>query len=458
MRQARILVGLALIGVVLTPASGGPEPGERGASEKPSADRGREALLTKSFTPPMWTFTAMNNAWKAWGASEKPADFDRLFRQRYGLHTAPYPNGELPMGLRVGRGLFGKGVANDCLLCHGGAIAGQSHIGLGNTSLDLQALYEELSALDGLGGKSPFPFSNVRGTTEAGAMTVYLYEFREPDLSLRTQGKLNLGPPHDLCEDVPAWWLLKKKKTMYWTGSTHARSVRALMQFMLTPLNSAEHIKRHEADFADIQAYLLSLEPPKYPFPIDERLAARGKELFVQTCARCHGTYGPEGKYPNKIVDLETIGTDPNRAHAFTEGAYDYFLRSWFGQETGLEGGIHRADGIVGYQAPPLDGIWASAPYFHNGSSPTVYHVLNSKLRPKVFTRSFRTEKEDYDPVKVGWKITELPGGPDPKLPAFERRKVYDTTQPGRANTGHPFGDKLTEEERLAVIEYLKTL
>jgi hypothetical protein len=69
-----------------------------------------------------------------------------------------------------------------------------------------------------------------------------------------------------------------------------------------------------------------------------------------------------------------------------------------------------------------------------------------------------RTEKEDYEPVKLVWKITVLEQSPDSKLPAFERRKIYDTTQPGRGNGGHTFGDKLTEEERLAVIEYLKTL
>ena len=89
---------------------------------------------------------------------------------------------------------------------------------------------------------------------------------------------------------------------------------------------------------------------------------------------------------------------------------------------------------------------------------PTVYHVLNSKARPKIFTRSYRTGKEDYDPVRVGWKITLLKSGPDPKFPALERRKVYNTTRPGRGNGGHPFGDKLTEQERRAVIEYLKTL
>ena len=51
-----------------------------------------------------------------------------------------------------------------------------------------------------------------------------------------------------------------------------------------------------------------------------------------------------------------------------------------------------------------------------------------------------------------------LEKGPDEKLPAIERRKVYDTTRSGHGNGGHTYGDKLSDAERMAVIEYLKTL
>jgi hypothetical protein len=83
--------------------------------------------------------------------------------------------------------------------------------------------------------------------------------------------------------------------------------------------------------------------------------------------------------------------------------------------------------------------------------------VLDSKARPKVFTRSFRTGEADYDQAKVGWKVTAC-DPPAAKRPAHERRKVYDTSQPGRGNGGHTYGDDLTDAERRAVIEYLKTL
>jgi len=258
---------------------------------------------------------------------------------------------------------------------------------------------------------------------------------------------------------VPAWWLLKKKKTMYYTGAGDARSVRSLMQFMLSPLTFSSVFDREESTFADIREYILSLKPPSYPFPIDHARAEKGKELFGRNCSRCHGTYGEHWTYPNKIVPLDVIGTDPNRYHGISETFTKYFNESWFGHEKrGWLADDYVARSSAGYQAPPLDGIWATAPYFHNGSAPTVHHVLDSRTRPRIFTRSYRTDKEAYDPVKLGWKVQVLEQAPDSRLPAYERRKIYDTTRPGRSNSGHTFGDELMDEERMAVIEYLKTL
>jgi hypothetical protein len=157
-------------------------------------------------------------------------------------------------------------------------------------------------------------------------------------------------------------------------------------------------------------------------------------------------------------VPLSLIGTDRTLAESLKPMLAEQFNKSWFAQEIGPDGQPFQVIENQGYQAPPLDGIWATAPYFHNSSAPTVYHVLNSKARPKIFTRSYRTGVDEYDPVKLGWRITLLERPADPKLPATERRKIYDTTQPGRHNTGHTYGDKLTDDERMAVIEYLKTL
>lgn len=423
---------------------------------KSPAERGEAILQTKAINPAIWSRKAYDNVWKQWGLTEKPADFAERFRDRYGLHPSPFANKDYPLGLRDARGLISSGVSTDCMICHGGSILGKSYVGLGNTALDMQLLYDELAQADGRKRGTPFTFTNVRGTTEAGAMAVYLLQLRDADLNM--QPAIDLGLRTDLCEDTPAWWLLKKKQTMYHTGSTGARSVRSLMQFMLTPLYSAGDVKRHEPIFADIQAYLLSIEAPKYPLPINTSLAAQGEQLFGQHCAKCHGSYGTNPTYPNKIIDLDVIGTDRTRAEGFTRQAKEHYDRSWLGQEKGLDGQVHPTDYNLGYQAPPLDGVWATAPYFHNASAPTLYHVLNSKARPTLFTRSFRTGIEDYDAEKVGWRFTPLDQPLPATAPASERRKVYDTTQPGRGNGGHTFGDKLSDSERRAVIEYLKRL
>jgi mono/diheme cytochrome c family protein len=413
-------------------------------------------MFYRSLNPPIWSFKAYENVWKQWGVPAKPTNYAEAFMERYGLHPTPFENKGLPMGLLEARGLLGKGIVNTCLLCHAGRVAGQTIIGLGNAAVDIQALFEELSIADGFKPNFPFQFGYARGTVDPVNPLTYLLRFR--DAELEVQKPTNLTFSRDLCSDPPAWWLLKRKKTRDWTGGINARSTRVDMVSLFTPLNSGSYIKKQEGAFADISAYLLTIEAPAYPFPIDQAMSAKGREIFKHTCARCHGSYGTEGSYPNKIVPLEEIGTDPTLANSLTPELAERLNASWLARETGPDGKPYRIEEHKGYQAPPLDGVWATAPYFHNSSAPTVYEVLNSKARPRFYTRSYRSEKEDYDPVKLGLKITALDTSPAPTSTKWEERRIYDTTKPGRGNGGHTFGDELGEEERMAVIEYLKTL
>jgi mono/diheme cytochrome c family protein len=445
------LLHLSLAAVV------GASPARAAEPKAPTAtERGRDAVFHHAMGPPAWSADAYENAWKAWGVKEKPADYARAFRQRYGLHVAPDENHGLPLGLMQSRSLLGAGITNNCLLCHAAAVAGHTVIGLGNASLDLEGLFEDLTPIVGSKSDIPFRFSYVRGTIDPISPVTYLMRLRDADLNVRKPVELDMF--QDVCSRPPAWWLIKRKQTRDWTGGMDARSVRIDMANLLHPLNGGDTIRKHESMFADIEEFVHGTEAPKYPFAVDAGLAARGKELFADQCARCHGSYGPEGKYPNKIVPLETIGTDPVLADAISERNVDHYNRSWFAKQPGPDGKPYKFTAHCGYQAPPLDGVWATAPYFHNGSVPTIYHVLNSKARPKVFTRSFEAGKDDYDPVKVGWKFMGLADRPDAKASGYERRKVYDTTLRGRSNGGHTFGDKLSDDQRKAVIEYLKTL
>lgn len=108
---------------------------------------------------------------------------------------------------------------------------------------------------------------------------------------------------------------------------------------------------------------------------------------------------------------------------------------------------------VLAYKARPLDGIWATAPYLHNGSVPTLYDLLLPEAeRPQQFAVGQR----EFDPVKVGFKHDPA----DPQAPF-----VIDTSVPGNANTGHNYGavtmdgkEALTEEQRWELVEYMKTL
>ena len=100
-----------------------------------------------------------------------------------------------------------------------------------------------------------------------------------------------------------------------------------------------------------------------------------------------------------------------------------------------------------GYQAVLLDGLWLRAPYLHNGSVPNLVALLTPPdARPKTFFRGY----DVYDQTKVGF-IAE---GPDAERVGVE----YDTRVPGNSNQGHPYGTDLPEEQKRALIEYLKTL
>jgi len=428
------------------------------APTSPSAERGRAALLGRCFSAPLVPRSAYETLWKQWGLKSRPDDFDQQVRERYGLHEPPYPNDRLPMGLRRTDGRGGApAVGIDCMLCHAGSLFGRSVIGVPNTSIDLAGLFRDLDRAGGGFGIFPYRLSNVRGTTESTATAVFLLSLRDPELHRRLP-PADLGPtPDRLCEDPPAWWLLKRKQTMYFNGQIDARAVRPLMTFMLSPFAPSTIFAREESTFADIRQYLGTLEPPKYPFPIDTRLAAEGRSVFEENCARCHGNYGPDGKYPNRVVPLAKIGTDPTLVRLMTPAIEEHFRKSWFTRELAPDGRPYPLRYNSGYQAPPLDGVWATAPYLHNGSVPTLHQLLKSADRPRVFTRSYRTGVDDYDAERVGWKVTELPDSPVTDS-GPDARRIYDTTKPGRSNAGHTFGDDLTDDERRAVIEYLKTL
>lgn len=382
-------------------------------------------------------------------------------------------NAELPYGLTSY--VTPKGVelvTSNCLGCHAGYINGRLVVGLGNEAGDFTGDYvlnaESVGAYvngkeeaaewrkwaDRIAAIAPYITTDTVGVNPANNLTLALFAHRDPKtLAWSQQPLLEPPPTRPLPVSVPPWWNMRKKHAQFYSTEGRGDQARFMMTAATLCTDTVEEAKAIDSYFPDIRAYIASLTPPPYPFAVKRDLAEQGRAVFEEHCGRCHGDYGPNGKYPNLVVGLDKVGTDP----ALAQGAYeqadrfiDWFNRSFFGE-------IARAAPALGYIAPPLDGVWATAPYLHNGSVPTIAALLDSAKRPKYWTRRFDDSK-DYNEQALGWNYTALSYGKAGAKSPEERKKIYDTTLSGYSNQGHTFGDKLTEEQRAAVLEYLKIL
>jgi mono/diheme cytochrome c family protein len=250
------------------------------------------------------------------------------------------------------------------------------------------------------------------------------------------------------------------------------------------------------------------LKSPKWPSDIlpaiDEKLAAQGAELYKTTCQPCHRPpvsspaffdfsnkeWWTKNQADQPIVVVENIpishvGTDP--AQAADMGARTVELPANLDiketsfakalkfvvektvnyiydrqnpplsekQRESINGNMpNEVRGELAYKVRSLNGIWATPPYLHNGSVPTIEDLLGPAAdRPKTFYLGNR----EYDPVKLGYKTDKLTNG-------FE----FDASIRGNSNRGHEFtddektygrvGPALDADKRRALIEYLKTL
>ena len=425
------------------------------AADTTPEQRGLYNLTHNAYGLPLLTPALIERLPKVWEADWKaridsgdPGSPMRVAFERYGLTPATWPNQGAPMQfVATPKGTW----VQTCMLCHGGRLpgSGMSMIGMPNTELDMQTLYEDVTKLTGFKGPFPLLFGMTRGRTNAFVFSLELMRRRNEDLSRRAE-PLPVGDYKDFDLDPIPWWHLKKKTALYVDASVKGDFTRPIMQFTMGE-PSGEKIRSWESDFKDILAYLLSIESPKYPGPVDKALASDGAKVFARTCSQCHGTYGPDGKYPNRVVPIGVVGTDSLRLTGLTKEFRAYFNRTWFAGNSS-----HTEETPEGYVAPPLDGVWASAPYFHNGSVPTVYGVLTKAARPKYFRRIGAAE--GYDSKDLGFKFEALAGPASADVAPEARRRVIDTTLPGLGNEGHPFGYALSEKEKRQVIEYLKTL
>ena len=454
---------IAVVGVFIASVSGFAETATSN-SEKPnpeSAVRGYRVLTEKPVLSSDFTQEVFDNLWQCWPealrlkAETASAEQRReMAFSRYGLTPRPEAP-EKPLQYVVDD--EGNWTMN-CFSCHGGSVYGKPVAGAPNNRFALQTLTEEIRKTKFKLGK-PFsrmdvgslviPLGTTNGTTNAVVFGMGLMSQRDEDLNIVAATPQKFVH-HDM--DAPAWWNFHKKPNIYIDGFAQ-KGHRGLMQFMMIPENGRDFFLNHEDDFRDVYAYISSLRPPQYPGKIDASMAEQGRVVFEQTCAECHGTYGSKPTYPNRRIPINEIGTDPVRLTALEVAGRKKYARSWFAHAKEDEEQTTVVD-PDGYVAPALDGIWASAPYFHNGSVPTLWHLLNPTKRPSVW----RPVSQEFDDEKVGLTAKVELKVPFTQLDAAIRRSYFDTNRFGKSNSGHDYPEELTDTEKRAVLEYLKTL
>jgi len=481
-------------------------------------------------------------------------------------------SGQLPMGLtqlRQADGSWTGKVSVTCSICHGGAV-GEAGDGpglgamYGNNSLsDITVMFTDLAFIaPQQGALAAIAQNKVRGTGNITNFQLFgtLTLFDDLPGYLTVQNQPSTGT-----EDPPVWWNVGSRPSKFFDGGQVMDSKRIELSFhfpgVTTPNNEEgkNWIKAHQQDS---DSWIMSLKAPQWPQgklgAIDTALAEQGAILFHSknlwapelnnavaqpeggngSCASCHGAYSPryvndptyldtpllEGIAAN-ITPIEIIGTDTRRLDGNSQTVAEFARNNWFAYSDGPknEQGIPlcadqndtalRGDRKLGYLAPPLYGVWATAPYFHNGAVPNLWEVLQPQDRQTIWRRVSTPARADqagkvvmgydssltsgYDGERVGWQYEALacgtgslpfvdcyPAAGDgatvqdalsliwangglawnllnlPILTAqqVEDRKVYNTNYYSQDNGGHEFTSVLTDAERRALIEYLKTL
>ncbi|MEO8070767.1 MAG: cytochrome c, partial [Acidobacteriota bacterium] len=188
-----------------------------------------------------------------------------------------------------------------------------------------------------------------------------------------------------------------------------------------------------------VQNFISTVQPPKYPFPIDAALAAEGAAVYSAECASCHAAGGAR---TGTVIPLAEIGTDRHRLDMWTPASAAAY--NAYGEGHDWKFSHFRTS--TGYVAVRLEGAWLRAPYLHNGSVPTLTDLLTpEEQRPTVFWRGY----DVYDPLHVGF----VTSGVD----AVREGSKLDTSLPGNGRGGHLYGTVLPPESKRALVEFMKT-
>ncbi|MEK6259996.1 MAG: di-heme-cytochrome C peroxidase [Planctomycetota bacterium] len=304
----------------------------------------------------------------------------------------------------------------------------------------------------------------------------------------------------------PPLWNIDQYAWLHWNANTNSviqRSIGESIGVGATYDPSGPTIHDTSVNIANqmkIEQQIPHIAAPEWPEEIlgkiDPAKRDHGYKIYKEKCADCHDPSERDEKKLLKfqLFTLEETGTDPADAQNFSKPVFQPdgqggFTQLGFAKAIGgllaqlqakaklkMIANDQKEDvklmekleevrppqwrdplteeGGKVYPAKPLDGVWATAPYLHNGSVPTLYHLLlPAKDRPGKFV----VGSQDYLPDHVGfeWDPKDFPGLKDKHNPQ-KKLFLFDTIPEGNRNTGHEYGADLSNDDRLALLEYLK--
>ncbi|MBU6154918.1 MAG: hypothetical protein KGP28_11495, partial [Bdellovibrionales bacterium] len=435
--------------------------------------------------------------------------------------SIPYPRGtrpEYPMGVSLISRNGTEGFTLSCAACHSSTLFGKPILGLTNRFPRANLFF--IHGQSTLQKVPPGLFSAVTGAT-ASERAMYADSrdriqsvgLKRPaalglDTSLAqvalsiakrgsdpwaTRDPSNAGSPkpnilNDLVSDSkPAVWWNVKYKTRWLSDGSVLSGNPIFTNFLWNEIGRGADLPElvswleTKSDIVEeLTTAVFATEAPKWrdylsESKIDVARAKQGQLLYQQSCANCHGTYekawsmSTPDRHPTDTVRtlyfektrVKDVGTDPGRRlgmRALKEALNPLEFSKRFNIAIEEQ---------TGYVPPPLDGIWARFPYFHNNSIPNLCALMTPpEKRPEIFfTGEAKDPEKDFDQDCVGYPT----GAKTPRAWRVAKDSIehrFDTTRPGLSNAGHyerifrnqDGSEKFTADQKKDLIEFLKTL
>lgn len=426
-----------------------------------------------------------------------------------GIYKIPNPNQnkDLYMGTTIINKFGADGFTFSCAGCHSANLFGKSILGMTNrfprandyfvlgkkaanfmnydlfrfatnaTPQEMHLLKDTMSNIVYIESASPI----ARGLDTSLSSVALSLSHRVQDEYATKDYVQAMHPRDNALRKIPAdskplpWWNVKYKNRFLADGSVVSGNP-VFTNFLWNEIGRGTDLHELEKWLDDNQetiheltAMVFATEAPKYTdfFPVSKinlESAKRGQQVYLQTCKGCHGVYEKNWDagiqttkviYP-KLTKVINVGTDPKRFEGINYFADD-LNRLQLMKKMGTV-----VEAQKGYVPPPLVGIWARWPYFHNNSAPDLCSVLTeSSKRPKKYYAGEAIDKDvDYDQECNGYPLGE-------KTPKHWKKKdfEFDTSKLGMSNSGHDQGifikegrEILSAQDKKDLIQFLKTL